>query len=733
MSASRPSPKEWAAEIEAFKTSRKMTRAMMRLTVTVTLLLSLVAGGFQLFLDLFQEMESVKNSAGSLVESMVPGAENAVWDFDKGAAARVVDGLFLQRAVTRVSIYDNDDLFYTQSRTAEQTFPILGHYLTSSETVVTRPLMEPTKSGLSDSNPVLLGRIEIVVDRTIVSPNVVQRLVTYFVVAFLKNVLLCACLVMLAFSGLARHAVSLATSLSSWRPTDGAVSLEAPPKYLRNTEIETLGRNIQKLTEIASREFATLRTSNDKFADLNAALATKSENLSQTLQRKNFELKVKNQELLKLATRDGLTGAFNRRHFDQLAKEIWEDPETDLELVSIILADIDYFKKYNDHFGHGAGDICLRDVAKLLEARATARGATFARYGGEEFIILMRSGSIADDLAGDIVQSVADLELGHPKSRVAKHVTISVGVAQNSVVRAKDLDDLIAAADSALYEAKRLGRNRIHTAPSDFLVATERENTLETALLTAIRNYEFEPFYQPQFDGRDGRIVGVEVLARWRKEDGSLGNPVEIFGMAKKLGIVDHVDAIIQDAAIADLSSWFKKGIAPEKFAINVSEEALLSGQIRRLYDGQPKRIQDVLAFELLETIGFENKSTVFNMRLDELMELGVPIEIDDFGTGATSINTLSFLAPKRLKVARELVTMIGESDRGETVIKAVVEIAHSFGIDLIAEGVELEEQSRTLMDLGIPIQQGFLFARPMPATELEEMLRDEASHPRSA
>lgn len=724
--------KEGGAEF-ASRTPRTMTAAMTRLTVLITIVLSLLAGSLQLFLDLFQEVESVENSAGTLVESVVPAAQNAVWDFDEGGAVRVVEGLFTHRAIMRVSIYDEDGVFYTQTRNVESTIPILGTYFVAGPTIIDRSLMPPVTDKMSDSNPKPLGRIEIEFDRTIVSPNVLPRLINYFVVAFLKNLLLCACLVVLAFSGLARHALSLATSLVNWRPAHGAVSLPAPPKYLRDTEIETLGHNIERLTEIAGREYVSIRTSNDRFADLNAALETKSENLSQTLQRKNSELKVKNEKLLELATFDGLTGAFNRRHFDQLTEELWSDSGTDLRTISVILVDIDFFKRYNDHFGHCEGDVCLRNVADLLNNIVKDNGGIFARYGGEEFIVLLQSGDPADKFASDLVKSVAALQINHPKSQVADYVTISAGVAQNANVGAVKLDELIAAADSALYEAKRFGRNRVHTVTSEFITITQKENALQMALRSAIQDRAFEPFYQPQFDARDGQIVGVEVLGRWRKKDGSLGSPAEIFGAAEKLGLVEHVDAIIQEKAINDLSEWVKGGIAPEKVAINVSEQALLAGQIKRLYMAQPEKIKRLLTFELLENIAFDNKSTAFNMRLDELAELGAPIEIDDFGTGNTSINNLSFLAPNRLKIARELVTMIGQTTRGETVLQAVVEIAQSFGINLIAEGVECEEQSQTLIKLGVPIQQGFLFARPMPANELEVLLKGEVAFRRSA
>lgn len=701
---------------------KKLTAAMLRLTAMVTIGLSLTAGAVQLFLDLLQEMDHVEVAASTFVESLVPAAEKAVWEFDENAAFQVADGLYTQAAIVGVTIISEGEIFHQSTQQVEPTLPLLPSVMRNELTVLTRDLLQPREFSDEGESRQVIGSIEITVDRSLVSPTVINRLLTYFGVAVLKNSLLCVCLALIAFSGIARHVLSLSNALSSWRSSDGAIALEKPPGFLRGTEIETLGQNIAKLTSIAGRELVKLRMSNDKISDLNSVLLSKSEDLSQALQRQNQELEGVNAKLLELATRDSLTGAFNRRHFEETAEALWSRHNTADTDLSIILSDIDFFKKYNDHYGHPEGDDCLRVVAQTMSAAVEASGGVFARYGGEEFIALLTTEAEAEAVAARLVRDVAALGREHAKSLIAAHVTVSVGLAKNQDVRAATLDDLINAADLALYSAKKKGRNQHQAAGPELLAASQNENAIDDELRKAIRERAFEPYFQPQVDARDGRIVGVETLARWIRSDGRVFAPAEFLSTSEKLGVMARVDAIIQEKALDKLTDWIDRGIAPLRFSLNLSEEALLTGQVARLLKERDKSVKRFLTFELLESIALEKKSTAFDMRLDEIVELGARLEIDDFGTGATSINALANIAPERIKIARELVSMIGVTPQGRTVVKAVVEIAQAFGIDLIAEGVETHEQAQTLIAMGIPIQQGFLHAKPMPAAEVESL-----------
>lgn len=706
---------------------RKMTSAMLKLTVVVTVGLSIIAGAIQLVFDLVQEMDQVETAATKFIESVAPVAEKAVWNFDRDGAIQVANGLFSQRAILTVTIHAENEIFYQQSREIEPTLPYLSNLIFEKTSLLSRDLMTPSTASLADVNT-SIGRLEIVVDRTMVSPNVVDRLLVYFGVGFLKNALLGAFIVLLVFGGLARHILSIAKSLSSWRPADGAVSLSRPPSLLRGTEIEALGDNIDKLTTIAGRELVALQMSNDRIADLNSALISKSEGLSKALQQQNNDLEVANAKLLELAITDGLTGAFNRRHFEEIAERKWAEARSHRSDFAIFLIDVDYFKNYNDHYGHIEGDACLKSLSEAMREVIETEGGLFARYGGEEFIALVETLKGTDAVPDKIVNSIGALQLNHVKSMISNFVTVSVGAAYNCDVKAQTLDELINSADVALYGAKTNGRNQFNIADGQLLKELKQNRAVEDALQLAIRQRAFEPYFQAQVDVRTGKIVGVEALARWASGRGGIQVPGDFFSALEKLGGVGRVDAIVQEKSLQHLKNWIKSGIQPPRLSLNLSEEALLSGNVAALLQGISPEDRKLISFELLESIALEKKSAAFDDRLNELLSQGVYLEIDDFGTGATSISALARISPDRIKIARELVSLIGHSPKGAKVVQAVVEIAQAFQIDVIAEGIETEEQSKKLLSMGVPVQQGYLHGRPIPADEMTHILTQQAS-----
>lgn len=707
-------------------TPRKMTGILMRLTVVLTVSLGVLAGGFQMLVDLKQEKDAVEINASELVDSLAPTAAKALYDFDDRGARQVAEGLFTQRAIGRVVIWENDEVYMELARDLSPTLPNIGAITTSDVVALSRNLYNPAPSADAE----IIGRLEVIVDRSMVPPAIVDRMFMYFVIAVLKNFALGALLIIVVFRGLARHIIRLAKVVDQWTPASGAILKPEPPRYLRHTELDILGSKIVGLAANASDAVRSLEISNEQINIANTELRGHSDDLSNALQERNDRLRVLNQELVEIANRDSLTSLYNRRYFEQMAAEIWDARQANGGNAIVTLIDIDFFKAYNDFYGHQQGDDCLRQVAQALRAYFDAAGGLFARYGGEEFIALLPGAEAGEveAIAQRIVDHVADLQIEHARSLNSNYVSISVGVACRQRTAGLSLQDFIGAADRALYAAKAGGRGRYHIATEDLITAVQREEETTQRILDGMRTRAFEPFYQPQFDARTGRLIGVEVLARWRQADGAFLSPAAFLPRAEALGLDAGIDAIIQEKALEQLRVWTREGIAPDRFSMNMSENRLLSGEIQRLVERFADVDSERLAFELLEHIFVEQQSTAFQMRIDQLRECGVAVEIDDFGTGHTSLTSLATIAPERIKIARELVTPLGVDARGTKVVEAVVEMAQAFRIDLIAEGVETKRQSDLLIAMNCPIQQGYYFARPAPADEVEEMLRQNAA-----
>lgn len=709
---------------------RRMSRVLMHLTVILTVGLGVVAGVFQMLVDLKQEKDGVEINATELVESLAPTASKAVYNFDERGARQVAVGLFTQRAIGRVVIWEGDSIYVEFDRELAPTLPRLGAITGGDHVVITRNLYDPA----DNDRAAAIGRLQVTVDRSIVPPAIVDRMLMYFAIAVLKNSLLGALLVIVVFSGLARHVVRLAKVVDDWTPTSGAIKKPEPPKYLHDTELDLLGSKIERLALTASDAVRSLEISNEKINLANSELRGQSDNLSIALSERNERLNKLNEELAEIANKDSLTGIYNRRHFEQEATKIWQTCEANKADATIALFDIDYFKAYNDFYGHQQGDECLRQVAAALGELVGETSGIFARYGGEEFIALIADvgSDQVDAIAQRFVDCVSALEIEHARSLNSNFVSISVGVACRDRIGGCSLQDFVGAADRALYEAKAAGRGRFIVASEDLVSSVKRDEQATQQILNAIRHRAFVPFYQPQIDARTGRLIGLETLARWRREDGQILPPAAFLPKAEKLGLDASIDAIVHEKALEQLRAWKRQNIAPERFSMNMSENRLLSGELHQLVD----RFQDLgdvqLAFELLEATFIEQQSSVFAHRLDQLRDSGVSIEVDDFGTGHTSLVSLAMISPERIKIARELIAPLGVDARATKVVEAVVEMAQAFEIDLIAEGVETKAQSDMLLSLKCPIQQGYFYARPASAADIEPMLRANSAAPRA-
>jgi len=416
------------------------------------------------------------------------------------------------------------------------------------------------------------------------------------------------------------------------------------------------------------------------------------------------------------ALHDPLTELPNRRALDMALK----DREGSGDGITIVRIDLDHFKYVNDTMGHDAGDLVLREVGRILRAE-TKEDDLPARVGGDEFVILLRPGGLAGD--GVVIAERMLTRIRAPMSYGNKTIQVgaSFGVA-SSADGILPAQEVIMGADAALYDAKESGRNRIRPYTPDLHASVLARRSMARELRRAVALEEFEPHFHPQFDARTREMVGVETLARWKS--GKLGflKPDLFLPVAQRLSMIEEIDDIIFRKAIGHVTRLNEMGLSIGKVALNVTAQRVQEPDVLRMV--QDLRSKDFrIAFEVLESVLIEEQSDVFQFGLDRLRDVGVSIEIDDFGSGHASIIGLMQLRPDAMKVDRRLVHRITTDRQSRDVLRSIVGIAQSLDLTVIAEGVETLEHAGILTELGCHVLQGFAFCQPMDVHDLELFL----------
>lgn len=419
---------------------------------------------------------------------------------------------------------------------------------------------------------------------------------------------------------------------------------------------------------------------------------------------------------------DTLTGLPNRRYLDDWLTERAEGCHARGGSIALLHIDLDRFKQINDTLGHVAGDAMLVHAANLLRGNVT-KDDFVARVGGDEFIVVCVYDGPATRL-DKIARSIVDqMRQPVPYEGHFCRFGASIGIAVQSG-RAVDSKRLLIDADIALYRAKRRGRNGYEFFSEALQAETVNTKRVADDILRGIEQHEFLPYYQPMFEAGTLNLVGVEALARWNHPEGILA-PASFLKIAEDLNVVTAIDRVILETALIDFERWGKVGLNVPSVSVNVS--------FRRLHDENLiASLRDLpippgkLAFELLESIFLDEPDDIVAWNLDQIRELGIDINIDDFGTGHASILSLVKLRPRRFKIDRQFIEAITTSESQRRLVGSLVDIGRSLAIKVVAEGVETMEQARILRELGCDILQGYVFARPMPAAALEDMLRSQ-------
>lgn len=421
-----------------------------------------------------------------------------------------------------------------------------------------------------------------------------------------------------------------------------------------------------------------------------------------------------------LATHDHLTGVANRRGVENYLA----DQSASGSGIAMLHIDLDDFKQINDTLGHASGDQLLQYIASALKQNVRP-GDFVARVGGDEFIVI-----------GRFENNEAHLhKLGERLIRVLREpisidgrlcrCNVSVGIAYEKGPE-YDVDQLLLHADTALYRAKRNGKNRVEFFSNELQLELIRKKSLTDDLFAGIESSAFFPVYQLQFDARSLEVAGVEALARWKHPKRGILTPADFLELAEELNVISQVDQQILLQAHRDFVSWNMRGISIPKLSVNISSNRLQDDEVI-------KALEDInftpgtISFELLESIFFDDPCEKMTSNIRRLKDMGIEIEVDDFGTGHASVMALMKLRPNRLKIDRGLIAPVTESAIQRKLVKSIIEIGLSQGISVIAEGVETQEHVEILRDLGCETLQGYALARPMAAADLLPYLSEEA------
>jgi diguanylate cyclase (GGDEF)-like protein/PAS domain S-box-containing protein len=435
------------------------------------------------------------------------------------------------------------------------------------------------------------------------------------------------------------------------------------------------------------------------------------------------ERKQAEQTIRHLAFHDPLTGLPNRRLFRDRLAQAAAARNRDDNAFALLLLDLDHFKTINDTLGHDMGDALLKAVASRL-SNHIRQGDTLARMGGDEFALIATGFSQPEDMAHLAGKLLEALKVPFNLGTHEVYVTTSIGLTLYPTDTA-DVDALVKNADIALYRAKDAGRNNFQFFTQDMNVAIMHRLKLESSMRRAIERSEFLLHYQPQVDLATGKIHGTEALIRWNNPEFGMVSPADFIPVAEDTGMIVQIGEWVLRTACAQAKAWERGGM-PMRVAVNLSARQFIQ-------DDLAETIADILLdtgldpamleVELTESILMKDTSTASTI-LNKLHAMGVQISIDDFGTGYSSLSYLKRLPIQLLKIDQSFVRDIHTDPDDRAIVTAVIALAHSLKLHVVAEGVETEEQLAFLRQYNCDILQGYLFSRPVTGDAVMELLR---------
>jgi diguanylate cyclase (GGDEF)-like protein/PAS domain S-box-containing protein len=433
--------------------------------------------------------------------------------------------------------------------------------------------------------------------------------------------------------------------------------------------------------------------------------------------------KLAEERLNYLANHDALTGLPNRTLFMERLTLALAHAHRNAKMTAVMFFDLDRFKIVNDTLGHTAGDALLQEVARRVVS-CLREDDTVARLGGDEFTIILEGLGDEQDVA-PIAQKITDI-LAVPMNLSGQEVfiTASIGISVYPNDGA-DAAALVKNADAAMYRAKDLGKNNYQFFKAEMNTRAFERLTLENSLRRALERNEFELHYQPQIDLDSGRVVGAEALIRWEHPDLGMVPPDRFIPIAEETGMILPIGEWVLRAACTQNKAWQDAGFPALHVAVNLSgrqfRQKNLVGMIQQMLDETGLKAEH-LELEITESVIMEQATESIDT-INAMRDLGLHLSIDDFGTGYSSLSYLKRFPIDTLKIDRSFVRDITTDQDDAAIVKAVIALAHSLKLMVIAEGVETAEQLKFLREQGCDEMQGYFFSRPLTAQAFGERM----------
>ncbi len=420
---------------------------------------------------------------------------------------------------------------------------------------------------------------------------------------------------------------------------------------------------------------------------------------------------------------DALTGLANRVLFDEKLEQSIAFSKRTQTKMALLFIDLDHFKQINDSLGHKAGDKVLKIITLRLD-EVLQQKETLARLGGDEFSVIMKGLTNIQDasiLAQKILRLfIEPIMLDETEIYMGCSIGISLYPENGNTPQ-----DLLKYADAAMYKAKKEGRNNFQYYSSEMTEQALERVLMETKLRGGLKNEEFVVYYQPQIDGENGKLIGMEALVRWQSPSMGLVSPAKFLPIAESTGLLIELDRFVMRSAMTQHALWHKEGLDVGILAMNLTVKQLQQKDFIQMLEGLIQETQcsvENMELEVTEDQIMTNPQEAIEI-LNLVSQMGIKLAVDDFGTGYSSLSYLKKLPINKLKIDQSFVRDLPDDEEDAAITKAIIALAHSLNLKIIAEGVETKEQKDFLILHGCNCIQGYFYSKPIPAHEMQKFL----------
>jgi len=452
------------------------------------------------------------------------------------------------------------------------------------------------------------------------------------------------------------------------------------------------------------------------------------ERLEHVLNVRTTGLEAANRQLRHLSTHDALTGLPNRVLLEDRLTQAIAHADRDGRSFALLVCDLDRFKLVNDSLGHSAGDELLQEVGRRLTGMVRAVD-TVARFAGDEFVLLVTSIQDHQDAKHLAAKAIEVLQAPVRIAGIDVHTSPSIGIAFYPA-DGNTIEALTAHADAAMHCAKQRGRGNVQCFEGGMNAGSEERVQLESDLHNAIALKQFELYYQPKVNTATGTVRSAEALIRWIHPTRGLISPDGFIPLAEECGLIGAIGEWVVREACRQARVWQDDGLTPLRISVNLSPSQFrgsgLIESIRHALEDANLR-PEFLEVELTESAVMSDPEESIAI-LEQLSAMGVLVSVDDFGTGYSSMSYLRRFPIDKLKIDRVFINEIASRPEDASIVRAIVSLAHSLRLKVVAEGVETLAQLDFLKTVGCDEYQGYHFSRPLPATEFEHIVRQAAA-----